>query len=126
MKRRSQPVVLIADDDPHARTLMRLMTEEYGYRVVTARDGEEALGMAGFHQPDVVLLDVMMPLRHGYAVCHSIKEDADLRHTRVVMVTAKAFPADRRQAESVGADDFLSKPLDPEALRRALETQLAN
>ena len=93
---------------------MRL--ESQGYGVITARDGEEALALAHDHDPDLLLLDIMMPKLDGISVLKKLKEDAGLRFVPVILLTAKASSADVVAGLEAGADDYLTKPVDQGAL----------
>jgi putative two-component system response regulator len=106
----------VADDTPaNAEYLARLLTHE-GYAVHRARDGAEAFAVVTKVLPDVVLLDVMMPERSGFEVCAAIKEQPSTRLTPVVLITALATARDRIRGIEAGADDFLSKPVNPHEL----------
>jgi len=105
--------ILVADDDADTRELLTYIVLADGYDVVTAADGRDALDKVIALRPDLVLLDVMMPEIHGYAVCHAIKTDNALKDTKVVILSAKNFIADHYQAGQVGADAFLAKPVQP-------------
>ncbi len=108
--------ILVVDDQPlNVKLLEAKLTAEY-YEVITATDGAEALERAAEAQPDIILLDVMMPGINGYEVCQRLKADPGLLHIPVVMVTALGDPADRIRGIDVGADDFLSKPINDIAL----------
>ncbi len=104
--------VLVVDDvEPNVRLLEAKLQHEY-YTVLTAFSGEQAITKAQTENPDVILLDVMMPGLDGYETCKRIKEDPKTAHIPVVMVTALDQKVDRIKGLSVGADDFLSKPID--------------
>jgi two-component system cell cycle response regulator len=108
--------VLVVDDvEPNLRLLEAKLAHEY-YTVITAGSGEIALEKAAEHNPDVILLDVMMPGLDGFETCKRLKESAATRHIPVVMVTALDQREDRVKGLAVGADDFLSKPIDDVAL----------
>lgn len=108
--------ILVVDDVPANLKLLeaKLASEYYG--VITAKDGYEALKMARERKPDLVLLDVMMPGIDGFETCKQMKEDADISHIPVVMVTALSEQSDRVRGLEVGADDFLTKPINDVAL----------
>ncbi len=108
--------VLIAEDDESTRELLQHIVSAAGYTVTTASDGQAALKAVLNIQPDMVVLDIMLPEVHGFSVCHQIKSNDVLKNIKVLMLSAKSFPADRRQAEEVGADGFLSKPVNPSEL----------
>lgn len=104
--------ILVVDDViPNVKILEAKLSVEY-YDVVTAYNGPDALKIAREQQPDLILLDVMMPQMDGFEVCRRLKEDRHTAHIPVVMVTALSEAADRVQGLEVGADDFLTKPVD--------------
>jgi two-component system, cell cycle response regulator len=108
--------ILIVDDVPaNTRLLEAKLSAEY-YQVASAKDGFEALRMAHDWQPDLILLDVMMPGMDGFECCRRLKEDQVTLHIPVVMVTALGEPAERLRGLEVGADDFLTKPVEYETL----------
>jgi len=108
--------VLVVDDIlANVKLLEAKLTAEY-FGVLTARDGREALEIVERAQPDIVLLDVMMPGMDGFEVCRRIKSSPATQHVPVIMVTALDSPADRVQGLEAGADDFLTKPVSDIAL----------
>ena len=108
--------VLIADDEEVVRALVAATIDGDRYTVLLAKDGEEALQMARNKMPDLLFLDIMMPKKNGYDVCHELKDDPATRHIKVVMLTALAQDADRKKALFAGADDYFTKPFSPTAL----------
>ena len=109
--------VLVVDDMPANVELLRRMLTREGYEVVTASDGEHALQMIQHTQPDLVLMDVLMPKLSGYEVCYRIKQNAVTRLTPVVLITALQDRDNRIQGINAGADDFLTKPVDEHELK---------
>jgi CheY-like chemotaxis protein len=105
--------VLIADDEPSMRLLVRATIESDQYEVLEASDGDEAWAMIKEHKPSVVLLDVQMPGRTGLEVLAMIRSDPALAPTRVIMLTAKALKADVEVGMTAGADLYLTKPFSP-------------
>jgi two-component system cell cycle response regulator len=104
--------ILVADDhEPNRRLLQSQLESEY-FDVILARDGKEAVEAAGVHNPDLVLMDVMMPRLDGYEATAALKADPKTRHIPVVMVTALDGQEDRVRGLQAGADDFLTKPID--------------
>ena len=110
------PSVLIVDDDPAIRHLFERWLSSHGYSVASAADGEAALEAVREQPPDVVLLDVAMPKLSGVDVCRRIKQDNATRLTPVILVSAVDGVADRITGLAAGADDFLSKPVNPAEL----------
>jgi len=104
--------ILVVDDiESNVRLLEAKLSAEY-YEVLTASDGPTALAIAASEQPDIILLDVMMPGMDGFQVCRRLKDDPETRHVPVVLVTALDGRADRVAGLEAGADDFLTKPID--------------
>jgi two-component system, OmpR family, alkaline phosphatase synthesis response regulator PhoP len=113
------PAVLIVDDEQHIRLLIEQTLEQLedeGVRLLTARDGEEALSVIDSDRPELVFLDVMMPKLNGFEVCRAIKQDRGLAGTYVVLLTAKGQAYDRQQGDDAGADLYMTKPFDPDDL----------
>jgi putative two-component system response regulator len=109
--------VLVVDDEPGNVQLLKTLLTREGYSVVTASDGEEALEMIASSHPDLVLMDVMMPKLSGYAVCQQIKRNPATRLTPVVLITALHERERKIEGINAGADDFLTKPVDPHELK---------
>jgi CheY-like chemotaxis protein len=123
----AMPTVLIVDDEQHIRLLIEQALEELeddGVELMTAPDGEVALDVVRNHFPQLVFLDVTMPKVNGFDACRTIKQDLGLTGTYVVMLTAKGQAYDRQRGLEAGADEYLTKPFDPDQLvtvaRRAL------
>lgn len=116
--------VLIADDDPGINAVVQAVLSEEGFEVFTALDGEEALEAVSSHRPDVVLLDLMMPRVDGLEVCRRIRNNPSTSHMCVLMLTARAFPADKLMGLGEGADDYITKPFDPVDLASRIRTAM--
>ncbi len=102
--------VLVADDDPNIVLSLEFLMKRAGYRVRVARDGDAVLAALQQEIPDLVLLDLMMPRRSGYEVCHVIRGTPAWCHVRVVMLTAKSQAVERAKGLALGADDYITKP----------------
>lgn len=118
------PVVLVADDDDDILALVSFRLERAGYRVLQARDGDEALTLARDEHPDLAVLDVMMPKLDGYAVTRRLREDESTRETPVILLTARVQEADVARGFEAGADDYLKKPFSPAELRARVQAVL--
>ena len=121
------PTVLIVDDEQHIRLLIEQTLEELeddGVELLTATNGEEALDVVANHHPDLVFLDVMMPRKNGFEVAAAIKGDPATAGTTVILLTAKGQAYDREQGLATGADQYLTKPFDPDDLLRRARTAL--
>lgn len=109
-------LVLVVDDVPaNVKLLEAKLANEY-YDVITAKDGFEAIEQTKAKKPDLILLDVMMPGIDGFETCRRLKQDPDVSHIPVVMVTALSEPSDRVAGLEAGADDFITKPINDTAL----------
>ena len=107
----SQSSILIVDDHEQNRELLEAYLEEVGCKVRVAGDGLQAMAEVAASQPDLIILDVMMPRMSGYQVCRQLKSDPATRDILVVMVTALSDIGDAERAVECGADDFLTKPV---------------
>ncbi|MEZ6058334.1 MAG: response regulator [Planctomycetaceae bacterium] len=103
--------ILIADDNVQNRELLDAYLAADGHETMMAVDGQETLEVAIAEQPDLVLLDIMMPKLSGYEVCQELKQDERTKDIPVLMVTALKDPGDIQKAVAAGADDFLTKPV---------------
>jgi len=117
--------ILIADDEPFIRALLEETLEDFedkGVTLLIARDGQETLSLAQKEHPDLVFLDVMMPHMNGYDVCEYIKRDKALSSIYVILLTARGQEVDKERGMDVGADEYITKPFDPDLIiRRAQE-----
>ena len=107
-----ESTVLIVDDNPQNVELLQAFLESLPVRIITAVDGVDALEKVSEHNPDLILLDVMMPRMSGFQVCRKLKTDAKTKDIQVLMVTALNELGDIEQASECGTDDFVSKPIN--------------
>ena len=108
--------VLIVDDERNIVTALEFLLELNGYQVKVARDGEEALIYVVTFKPDLLLLDVMLPLRSGFEVAQKIRENAALQHIKIIMLTAKGRDVDVAKGLALGADAYITKPFSTKEL----------
>ncbi len=102
--------VLIAEDEPHIVESLSFVLQREGFAVVSVLDGEAALRHLRSHAPDLVILDLMLPRMNGFEVLKAVKSDPTLQAIPVLILTAKGQAHDRRMAEEIGADSFMTKP----------------
>ncbi|MFA5155852.1 MAG: response regulator [Candidatus Omnitrophota bacterium] len=108
--------ILLVDDETALVDLMKIRLEANGYDVLTAGDGQLALDKARADIPDLIILDLMLPKIDGYQVCRQLKSDEKYKHIPVLMFSARAQEADKKNGEEAGADGYIVKPFDPPAL----------
>jgi DNA-binding response OmpR family regulator len=117
----SKRKVLIADDEPNIVTALEFLLRRRGYDVRVAANGEEALAQVESYLPDVVLLDIMMPLKSGYEVCQRMRERPDWQHIKIVMLSAKGREAEVSKGVSLGADLYITKPFSTQHLIETID-----
>jgi DNA-binding response OmpR family regulator len=108
--------VLIVDDEPNIVTALEFLLRRSGYDVRLATNGAEALEQVDSYRPDVVLLDVMMPVKSGYEVCQKLRERPELSQVKIVMLSAKGSEAEINKGLSLGADLYITKPFSTQDL----------
>lgn len=115
--------VLVVDDEPMARTLLRLMLVRSGFEVLEAADGLEAIAKLKEQLPDIMILDVMMPGIDGFAVCEAVRQEDELANLPIIMLSAKTDSASVRKGIAVGATKYLTKPISQDELtQNVMET----
>jgi two-component system alkaline phosphatase synthesis response regulator PhoP len=119
------PKILIAEDEPHLREVLRFQLENAGYDVIEASDGEQAVEQAHQHQPDLLLLDVMMPHLDGYELTRALRSDPRYATIPIVMLTSKDARIDQLRGLDAGADAYMTKPADAREIVRQVEALLA-
>ena len=116
--------VLIADDNEQNRELLDAYLADEGYEILFANDGRETMDVVEANQPDLILLDIMMPRMSGYEVCEQIKADPEKQGIPVLMVTALNEMGDIEKAVTAGCDDFLTKPVNQLELKTRVRSLL--
>lgn len=117
--------ILIVDDEPNIVTSLEFLMRRDDCEVRVARDGEEALRLAESLRPDVVLLDVMMPLKSGFEVCRKIRENPALRDVKIVILTAKGREVEKNRGLELGANAYVTKPFSTKDLMNTVRSLLS-
>jgi len=113
--------ILVVDDEVEMRTLVRLMLRRFPHwRVLEAETGRQAIDLAEVERPDVILLDVMMPDLNGFKVCARLRQSPNLRSSKIVMLTVLSTQSAHTATLAAGADEFWTKPVNPQALRSGI------
>jgi len=116
--------ILVVDDEERVREMLGFRLRLFGYEVLEATNGQEALEIAAREKPDLVLLDIMMPGMDGFQVCSRLKRNEETRGIPVVILTAKADAKDVTRAVNSGASDYVVKPYDPMVLQQKVAKNL--
>ncbi len=109
-------VILIVEDDPKILKLTKALLELSGYTTIEATDGEQGVRLAKEKKPDLVLMDIMMPKMDGYTACDAIKKDKATSEIPVVMLTAMGYELNKKLAQKMGADGYITKPFTRQEL----------
>lgn len=107
--------ILVVDDEATVRHVVRKMLGD-DYLVLEATDGEVALDMAHRHQPDIILMDIMMPKLDGYSACHMLKTDQTTKHIPIIMLTAVGYALNKKLAKKIKAQGYITKPFTQQDL----------
>ena len=113
--------VLLVDDEPQVIWMLQFSLQAEGYRTLSARNGLAALQVLREHRPELMLLDIMMPVMDGWSVLEALRELEDHERPRVVVVSARASSRDRQKAKELGADAFVAKPFNVDELLSVLK-----
>ena len=108
--------VLVVEDQEDNRQILRDLLANVGYEMIEARDGEEALMAARTQSPDLILMDIQLPILDGYEATRRIKAQSDLRHIPIIVVTSYALSGEERKARAAGCDECVAKPFSPRHL----------
>ena len=117
--------ILIADDEPNILISLEFLLKRAGYNVSLARDGQQALDAILRGRPQLVLLDVMMPVKTGFEVCQAVRADDSLNGTRILMLSAKGRDTDLAKGLALGADAYMTKPFSTRELLQKVQDMLA-
>jgi len=117
--------ILVVEDNEQNRILMRQILTPHGYDMFEATDGLMGLKMARAHRPDLIIMDIQMPVMNGFMVIRELRNDPELRKTKAIAVTSFAMKGDREKALQAGFDEYITKPVDtrifPELVRQVLD-----
>ncbi len=116
--------ILLVEDEKDLVEVVKIRLEASGYEVLTAADGQQALDKARAQKPDLIILDLMLPRVDGYKVCRMLKFDEKYKHIPVIIFSARAQEADKKLAQEVGAEAYITKPFEPQALLAKIEELL--
>jgi CheY-like chemotaxis protein len=119
-------LVLIVEDDPRNMTLTNDLLRISGYNTVQAADGVQGVAQAKAAKPDLILMDIMMPKKDGYAACSEIKKDPTTKNIPVIMLTAVGYDLNRMLAKQVGAEGYVTKPFSRQQLVDAMSPFLGS
>jgi len=117
-------LILIVEDDPMSMKLTKDILKVSGFATVEASDGQQGVDLAKSAKPDLILMDIMMPKKDGYVACSDIKSDPKTKNIPVVMLTAMGYQLNEMLARRLGADGYVTKPVNPQQLIRAISPLL--
>ena len=118
--------ILYIEDNEQNLYLVRFILEKHGYEVCSAMDGQEGINMAAAVQPDLILLDIQLPLMDGYAVARQLRANPDLAGIQIVAVTSYAMAGDRDKALAAGCNGYIEKPINPDTFMQQIEQHFAS
>jgi DNA-binding response OmpR family regulator len=117
--------ILVVDDEVDLVKMIQFSLELGGYKVLASYNGEDALNQARKENPDLILLDIMLPKLDGYKVCRLLKFDEKYKHIPILMMTAKTQEKDKLMGKETGANEYITKPFDMEELMQKIRTYLS-
>jgi two-component system cell cycle response regulator DivK len=118
------PTVLLVEDNEFNRDMLTRRLERKGYRVITAQDGAEGCYLARSKAPDIILMDISLPIMNGWDATQKLKSEETTRHIPIIILTAHALATDRVKAFEIGCDDYDTKPVDFVRLQRKIDNLL--
>jgi two-component system cell cycle response regulator DivK len=116
--------ILLIEDNEQNRYLLTFLLERHGYSVASANDGPSGIKAALALVPDMILLDIQLPVMNGYAVARALRLHASLHHTPIIAVTSYAMPGDRESALAAGCVRYIEKPIDPDTFVAEMESEM--
>ncbi|MFA4917852.1 MAG: response regulator [Thermodesulfovibrionales bacterium] len=116
--------ILIIEDIPMNRRLVRDILTYHGYGVIEAENGEEAVRIAREQKPDLIIMDLQMPVMNGFEAIRILKNDPETNHIKILAVTSFAMAGDREKALGTGADEYISKPINTRELPKIVNSVL--
>ncbi|HKS70995.1 MAG TPA: response regulator, partial [Ktedonobacterales bacterium] len=119
-----EPVVLVVDDSPTVRKIVQLTLQRERIRVVTAGDGLSALAAVADEQPDLILLDIMLPKMDGYNICQAVRRNMDYRNLPIIMLSGKDGLFDKMRGKLAGSTEYITKPFDSSELVQTVRRHL--
>jgi DNA-binding response OmpR family regulator len=117
--------ILVADDEPNIVISLEYLLKREGYTVVVAHNGQEALDTIAAQRPDLVLLDIMMPVKTGFQVCQEVRASDTLQHTKILILTAKGRDIDMVKGLALGANAYMTKPFSTHDLVQKVAEMLS-
>jgi len=116
--------ILVVEDQEDNRRILRDLLGSAGFEMIEAEDGEAAVAAAAAHRPDLILMDIQLPIMDGYEATRRIKADPTLRNIPIIVVTSYALSGDEDKARAAGCDDYVSKPYSPRQLLAKIKQHL--
>ena len=119
--------ILIVEDNEKNRTLVKDVLEYHGYEVIEAANGKEGIKIAKENKPDLILMDIQMPVMDGIAALNILRKDPEMKGVKIIALTSLAMKGDKEKVMEEGFDDYIAKPIDirrlPELVKKALEVK---
>jgi CheY-like chemotaxis protein len=122
--------ILIVEDNEQNRALLRIILQHYGHETMEAENGKQGVAMTKEHRPDLIMMDLQMPVMDGFEAMRIIRNNPELKNIKIIAVTSYAMKGDREKAMNAGADEYIAKPIDthalPDIISRLLTPPLTN
>lgn len=117
--------ILVVDDEQYILRIFSFLLGKWGFEVITAQNGQEGLNILKNDKPDLILLDMSMPVMDGFQMLEQLRKDPQLKDIPVIMLTANSDTKNIKEASTYGIEDYLTKPFEPEDLRQRIDSILA-